>query len=67
MRIPSYDCLVVIASRESSGKIIKSSKSLGYSCSVVGSLEEGNGVFIDGIMVEGVKLTKLDEIYGSFR
>lgn len=67
LKIPSYGALILIASGENPGKIINAAKKLGYPCSVIGSLEKGRGVFVDGARIEEVERTKLDEIYGSFK
>ena len=67
LKIPSYGALILIASEKGLDKILNTAKKLGYPCSVVGSLERGRGVFVDGIQIEGIKRTRLDEIYGSFK
>ena len=67
LKIPSYGALILIASEKSLDKILNKAKELSYPCSIVGSLERGKGVFVDGIRIEGIKRTRLDEIYGSFK
>jgi hydrogenase maturation factor len=67
LKIPSYGALILLVGETGLANILNISKKLGYPCSVVGSLEKGKGLFIDGIMMEGIKRTRLDEIYGSFK
>ncbi len=64
LRVPSYGVLIAIIDGAFLDGILKICEKLGYPCSVVGKVEKGSGVFVDGIRVESIKRTDIDEIYG---
>lgn len=66
LRVPSYGALIIVAREKGLNKILNAAKKLHYPCAVVGSLERGRGLFIDGTRIEGITRTRMDEIYGSF-
>lgn len=67
LKIPSYGALIIIASEKGLDKIFHTAKELDYPCAVIGNLDNGKGILIDGNRIERIKRTQIDEIYGSIK
>jgi len=63
LRVPSYGCLVVIASAVED--VLSVCGDLDVPCSVVGSVTKGYGVAVNGEPVGEAERTWIDELYGE--
>ena len=66
LRSPSYGVLVAVIKKNTWPMVLRISRKMGYACSLVGKILKGNGAYIDGVRVENIERTRLDEIYGTF-
>jgi len=63
--VPSYGCLVVIASADDVRDVLSVCGDIGVPCSVVGSVTEGYGIAVNGESIGEVRRTWIDELYGE--
>jgi hydrogenase expression/formation protein HypE len=66
LRAPSYGSLIVVSKTKSGSEVSYVCDELGVKCSLVGKVEEGWGLFIDGDRVDRPERLEFDQIYGSF-
>jgi len=66
LRAPSYGALVTIVSPEGVNEAKQRCQGIGVPCVVIGSVNEGNGLTLDGEPVTEQRRIGIDEIYGSF-
>jgi hydrogenase maturation factor/predicted fused transcriptional regulator/phosphomethylpyrimidine kinase len=67
LRSPSYGTLVIVTEPSSEEEIRELCLSLKLPATLLGHLERGEGLVVDGEAITQQKRTEIDEIYGSFR
>lgn len=66
LRAPSYGALITIVSPEGVNEAKQRCQEIGVICTVIGSVNEGSGLTLDGEPVTEQRRIDIDEIYGSF-
>lgn len=66
LRIPSYGAIIAVVKKDALEKISKLCKEMGYSYAEVGKIRKGSGAYVDGVRIESIERTELDQIYGFF-
>ena len=66
LRAPTYGALVVIVAESSVIEVKSRCQEIGAPCTVIGSVDGGTGLTLDGEKVLEQKRIGIDEIYGSF-
>ena len=66
LRVPSYGAFTLIISPSELDKVLEVVKRNGFSCSQIGEIRKGEGVYLNGKKVTEQKRINIDEIYGSF-
>ena len=66
LRLPTYGSLITLVDPDEVGEVKRACRELGAPCSPVGVVREGEGLYVDGVKVEGLERIDLDMLYGSF-
>jgi hydrogenase maturation factor len=66
LRAPSYGALITIVSPDGVNEAKQRCQEIGVICTVIGSVNEGSGLTLDGEPVTDQRRIDIDEIYGSF-
>jgi len=66
LRAPTYGVLIAVVDPAAVEDVSRACEEMGYPCSTVGRVKEGEGLYVDGVEVEKVERTALDELYGTF-
>jgi hydrogenase maturation factor len=67
LRAPTYGCLIAIVDPDSVERVKGVLSERGIPCSAVGEIAGGEGLYVDGSLIEELGRVSLDEIYGTFR
>jgi thiamine monophosphate kinase len=59
--------LIAIADPGGVDEVSRACEEIGYPHAVVGEVTGGTGVYVDGVEVERIERTALDELYGTFK
>ncbi len=65
LRAPSYGTLIAIIDAGGVGEVQRICEEQGSPFAAVGRVEEGRGLYVDGVEVAEQKRVELDELYGS--
>jgi hydrogenase maturation factor len=66
LRAPSYGALITIVSPDGVNEAKQRCQEIGTICTIIGSVNEGSGLTLDGESITEQKRIDIDEIYGSF-
>jgi hydrogenase maturation factor len=66
LRLPTYGAMIALADPEAGEGVKEACNELGVPCSIVGVVEEGQGLAVDGEEVGRLERIDLDWLYGSF-
>jgi len=67
LRAPTYGCLIAIVDSSSAERVEGVLRERGIPCTAVGEITGGEGLYVDGSLIEELGRISLDEIYGTFR
>jgi hydrogenase maturation factor len=67
LRLPTYGAMIALARSGAGGAVEEACAELDVPCSMVGVVEEGEGLIVDGKSVGHLGRVDLDGLYGSFR
>jgi len=67
LRAPSYGALIAVIDGEGVGEARRICEEQGAPFAAAGRVEEGHGLFVDGVEVTEQRRVELDELYGSFK
>jgi len=67
LRAPSYGALIAVIDAGGVGEVQRICEGQGISFAAAGRVEEGRGLYIDGVEVAEQKRVELDELYGSLK
>jgi predicted fused transcriptional regulator/phosphomethylpyrimidine kinase/hydrogenase maturation factor len=67
LRVPSYGVLIAVIDGEGVGEVRRICEEDGTTFAAAGRVEEGRGLFVDGVEVAEQRRVELDELYGSLR
>jgi hydrogenase maturation factor len=67
LRLPSYGCVIALADSDVGDRVCGACEELGIPCSPVGVVRDGEGLYIDDVVVEGLERIDIDKLYGSFK
>jgi hydrogenase maturation factor len=66
-RLPSYGALLVIITPDFEDVVMEICKEIGAHFSIVGVLDDAEGLYMDGKRVDELKRIDLDRLYGTFK
>ncbi len=67
LRAPSYGALIAVIDMEGVGEARRICEEQGAPFTAAGRVEEGRGLFVDGVEVTEQRRVELDELYGSLK
>jgi hydrogenase maturation factor len=67
LRLPTYGAMIALVGSGAGEAVEEACSELGVPCSMVGAVEEGRGLVVDGEEVGRLERIDLDWLYGSFK